>query len=171
MKIYFSTNEKWYSKLMRFAEGSDVTHVGLGFFDDLQLVIDCTIPKGSLYHYWYWADKYEVVHTLDIPMSKEDEELAYKLTLEMCLLAEYDRDAYIFGLYWLLRHKITGERYPNRNLGNRGNKLMCSEIFVPVVGVLKKYGIDLECIDFSVKSPRMLYDIIESEMRDIRLWR
>jgi hypothetical protein len=165
MKIYFSTNEKWYSKLMRFAEGSDVTHVGLGFFNDLQLVIDCTIPKGSLYHYRYWADKYEVVHTLDIPMSREDEELAYRMTLSTCLLAEYDRCAYIVGLYWLVRCKITGEDLPVKNPGNRDNKLMCSEVFVPVVGILKKYGVDLEYIDFSVKSPRMLYDIIRGKLQ------
>ena len=101
-------------------------------------------------------------------MSREDEELAYRLTLSTCLLAEYDRSAYIVGLCWMVRRKITGEDFPVINPGNRDNKLMCSEVFVPVVGILKKYGVDLEHIDFSVKSPRMLYDIIKDKLQTQR---
>jgi len=158
MKIYFTKNEHWYSKLLMWFEGSTMSHVGLGFFDDLGLVVDCTKPFSKVYHVDHWFSKYQIVQEIDVPLSPEVERLAYKRVVDTCLLKPYDWGAYAFAWVSIVRKVLFGTPYPDTNPWSSDDGFWCTEIFVPVVDILKDLDADLSGIDLASYSPQMVFD-------------
>lgn len=154
MDIYFSTNEKLYSKLFRVLAKEPVSHIGLGFFPkSLNLAVDCTKPYGKVYHLKHWKSKYKLNFHMSLDMSLDDELVAYSCAADHAILVRYDWGAYYYGFLMLIRRYIFGIPLPAKNSWQTNEDRICTEIMTPLVEVLKKYGLDASDLDFAALTP------------------
>jgi hypothetical protein len=154
MDVYLTTNEKYYSKLFRWLSKEPVSHIGLGFFrKSMGLVADCTKPFGKIYHIKQWKAKYQLKFFMRIDMSVEDELKAYKCAANHSILVRYDWGAYYYGFLMLFRRYLFGIPLPKSNSWQTKEDRICTEIMAPLMDILKKYGIDMEGVDFAAITP------------------
>ena len=158
MKIYFSTNEKYYSKFMRWLFKEPSSHVGLGFSPDgtIPLVLDCTKPYGKIYHLDHWKKKYRITYSMDLALTKEDEEEAYILTTNNAVLKPYDWDAYFYGFLRGIAARWYGIPLPFTNRYSSDDADLCTEVLNPIKQLLLKYQIELITKDLAAMTPHML---------------
>lgn len=165
MKIYFSTNEKRHSKLVRWIFNDSVSHMGLGFnVDGVEMVIDCAKPQGKLHHLKTWLDSNEVLFYLDIETSPTLEVELFKKAVRHNVSKPFDNKTYYRGLLYGLRKKLLGISLPTKNKSHSIGKNICSEIIKPLRKDLwELFDIDLSKYDFSCKTPLMVALILEAE--------
>lgn len=163
MIIYFVKNDKWYSKLMMWFEQSTMSHVGFGFFDNGEIVVDGTKPHSKLYHRRHWFTKYQPVQEIIVPFTPEIEKKVYKKVVDECLLKPYDWDAYAYAWLMAVANKLCGKAYPDTNPWSDPDHFWCTEIFSPILDELEDIGIDLTGVDLSIKTPQMIFDILKKQ--------
>ena len=158
MIIYFTTNEKFYSKLLRWIFDEPTSHVGASFKPEgqIELVADCTKPHGKLMHLNNWLFKHRLLCSIEINMKKEHELQAYELVVNNCVMKPYDFPAYIYGFYWGLRIKFFGHKPPKKNAESSKEMDLCTEILNPIKGLLLEYAIDIYDMDLAAMTPTML---------------
>lgn len=168
MVIYFTTNENFYSRLLRWIFSEPVSHVGACLYPTgkTAVVIDCTKPHGRIYAYNCWTKKNFPIFGVDIPMKEEDEIYCFDKMALRSVLRPYDLGAYIYGFYWGLRIKFFGSKPPRTNDKSHHEKDLCTEIFHPIKDILLKYGIDLFGIDLAAMTPYMLAQEIYRQTKD-----
>jgi hypothetical protein len=167
MHVYFSTNERYYSRLFRLLFREPASHVGVGFSPgaDVPLVVDCTQPYGKIYHLHHWKAYYKIIYFMRIDTSPEDELEAYRLVTDNAVLKPYDYDAYVYGFYLGIKWKIFGINPPKTNRFSSPNADLCTEIFNPIKPLLLNYDIDLTNIDLAALTPHMLADELYHQTR------
>lgn len=157
MRIYFATNDHYYSKALMYIFDEPVSHIAIGFFTDtLGLIVDCTKPYGRLRHWKQWSSLYDVVYYADINMSKEDELAAYDLAVDDALMVPYDWGAYCYGFFVGIRRKLFGTPLPSCNPWQTDELRHCSEIMTSQTGILEKYDLKMGNLDFSALTPHMI---------------
>lgn len=167
MRLYFSTNEKYYSKFMMFLFKEPVSHVGAGFtIQGCPVVVDCTKPCGKLYHLRSWQKKYDIIYYVNIELSPEDEQTAFTLVTDNAVLKPYDWDAYFYGFFRGILWKWFGIDPPSVNKYSDKNADLCTEIVNPIKGMLKNYGIDLLDKDLAIMTPHMMAKEIREQTKD-----
>lgn len=157
MRLCFSTNEKYYSKFMKFLFKEPTSHVGAGFVvQGCPLIVDCTKPCGKLYHQKHWDKKYKTVYFVDIQLSEDDEKLAFYLVTDNAVLKPYDWDAYFYGFLLGILWKWGGIKPPTYNRFSSKDADLCTEIVNPIKPLLCQYGINLEGKDMAAMTPHMM---------------
>jgi len=158
MVIYFTTNEKFYAKLLRWIFLEPVSHVGMCLYPTgvTPIVIDCTKPFGKIYAYNAWTKKHSPIFAAQIPMSLEDEIKCFDTVALRSVLRPYDFSAYFHGFYHGIKWRLFGTKLPKRNTKSDHEKDLCTEIFNPIKQLLQKYGIDRYGVDLAAMTPHML---------------
>lgn len=156
MKIYFVTNEHYYSKIFRFLFKEPVSHVALSFFeDDLKLVIDATKPVGGLYHIKYWLSKYSVVYCMELKLRSDDEKKLCLKVIDETVMVPYDWGGYWFAFFVAIKKRLFGIPYPKKNEWDATNMRHCGEILESLKNILPKHGMDISDLDFAALTPHM----------------
>lgn len=158
MYIYFTTNDKFYSKLLKWVFNEYISHIGLAFAPTLKthLVIECTKPYGKVFALQHWLLRNEVIVAVQIPLTKEEEAQWFDEVAYRAVLRPYDFGAYFYGFYWGLRHKFFGDAYPETNAKSDPNHDICTEVLQPLKVLLLKYGIDIAKDDLTAMTPQMV---------------
>jgi len=144
-------------------EGSEVSHIGLGFLDDKKIVLDATKPYSKIYHLDHWKTKYEIVHTINIPLPKDIEDIAYKVAVDYCMLKPYDWGAYYYAWVCGLRRYFFKIKVPTVNKYALEHGLWCTEVIRPLKHILKNEGLDYTDINLSATTPQMVFDIAKNQ--------
>lgn len=165
MKIYFSTNEKYYSKIVRWLFDEPVSHIGLGFnINGVEMVIDCAKSHGKLYHLKDWENKYSIFYHAEIETSDQVEADLFKKAVRHNIMKPFDKKAYYWFLLAGLKSKIFNTPLPEKNPVQAAYGNICTEIIKPIRKDLwELYDIDLSKYDFSCKTPFMVGEIIRDE--------
>lgn len=154
MKIHFSKNDKFYSKLLMILCKEPVSHVGVEFFTGtLNLAVDCTKPFGKVYHMKHWLKKYDIVCSMKLKMDDDDELIAYAESASKSVLVGYDWGAYYFGFIAIIKRFLFGTPLPKENKWQSNDTRICTEILDPLKKILLKYDIDITDIDFTAVTP------------------
>ena len=157
MRIYFSTNEKYYSKAARYIANEPFTHISLGFFTgSINLVVECTKPVGSVYHFDYWCQKNDVCEVLELNFDFSDEMYLYELCVQGCVNVPYDWGAYYFAWIAALKKYFFKIPYPRKNKWATDGK-WCTEVLDPIANELYNLGYDIVDIDLEVTTPYMMF--------------
>lgn len=154
MKIHFSKNSKFYSKLLMFLCKEPVSHVGLEFFSGtLNLAMDCTKPYGKVYHIKQWRKNYDIVCTMHLRMGDDDELITYTEAAKKSVLVGYDWGAYYYGFIAVIKRFIFGTPLPKTNKWQSDDVRICTEILDPLKKILLRYDIDIMDLDFTALTP------------------
>lgn len=157
MRIYFATNDKYYSKVMRFLFKEPVSHVASGFWTDkIDIIVDSTKPHGKAYHKLHWDSKYKTKYFIDIAMSAEDELAAYQASVASSVMVPYDWQAYWYAFYKVTCRWLFGIPLPTHNKYEDPSKNLCQEAIAALRPYLIKYDLDMRFIDFSGLTPHMI---------------
>jgi hypothetical protein len=168
MIIYFTTNEKFYSKLLRWLFKEPVSHVGICLYPTgaIPIVVDCTKPYGKLYGFNPWKKKHEPIYAVQIPLAPSDELDCFEKVAMRSVGRLYDFEAYFYGFYWAILWRFFGFTLPKQNKLSNHDKDLCTEIFNPIKVTLQNYGIDLFGIDLASVTPHMLAKEIYKQTKD-----
>lgn len=157
MKIYFTTNQKWYSRLMRWLWSDEVTHVGIGFNEfQHELVFDISKPYGSIYPVELWFKKYEKRYELSFDLTEREINKYFADLWYYCILKEYDIGTYYYAIYWGILKKFFKVPLPKSNIIANENKGICSNVIDPIKDLLSKNGYCFQNVDTYSKTPQML---------------
>lgn len=157
MYLYFSTNDKYYSRFMRFLFKEPTSHIGIGFeVGECPIVVDCTKPFGKVYHLKHWESKYEIKISAKITMTAEDELEALRKTVDNAVLKPYDWGAYYYGFFIGILWKWFYVPPPKTNKYGSDDADLCTEVLNPIKRILKKYEIDLVNHDLAAMTPHMV---------------
>jgi hypothetical protein len=168
MVIYFTTNDNYYSKLLKWVFKEPTSHVGVCLYPTgvTPVVVDCTKPYGKIYAFRAWTKKHDPVYAVQIPMALEHERYCFDTVALRSVLRPYDFSAYFYGFYWGLRWRLFGSTLPKRNKKSDHERDLCTEIFNPIKDILQKYGIDLFGVDLAAVTPHMLAKEIYRQTKD-----
>jgi hypothetical protein len=162
MKIYFVTNQKWYSRLMRWLWNDEVTHLGIGFDEfNHELIFDISKPTGSVYPYEYWFNKYEPRYFIEIALSDEEIDEYFAELWFYCVLKPYDMNSYYLAIFWGIMTKFFKIKVPDINVVADEEKGFCSNVIEPLKELLTKNGMYLKNVDTYSKTPQMLLNIFK----------
>jgi hypothetical protein len=167
MRICWVTNEKYYSRLLRFLFNNLTSHVGVIFnFDGISLATDLNKPMGKVWDSRYWFHKYNAVWTMDVKLSEHEEIALYKTCSDYCVLRVYDMPAYYFGMIAGLKWKFFNIPLPKVNAWSANTGSTCQEVLTPLVqtDILRKIEPRLASLDptkFSACTPDMTIGIMK----------
>lgn len=170
MQLCWVTNERYYSKLLRWFFTDDTSHVGVTFGmddDSVHLAVDVNRPFGKVYDLQHWLYKYTVIWSMDVNLSDDHEREMYKLCRDYCVLRQYDMPAYYFGMIAGLKLKFLHISLPTVNTWSLNTGSTCQEILVPIVqsDVMQHIEPRLADVDFkrfSACTPDMTMDIMKA---------
>jgi len=168
MRICWVTNEKYYSKLLRFLFNNDTSHVGVMFdINGIELVTDINRPFGKVWDNNYWLYKYTVVWSMEVLLSDKEEIELYHTCRKYCVLREYDMGAYYYGMLAGLRLKFLKIPLPKVNKWSLNTGSTCQEVLTPLVqsDIIRHVEPRLASIDptrFSECTPDMVMNIMKT---------
>ena len=134
MKICWLTNDKWYSKLLRFIFNEESSHVGVIFnIDGIEIAMDITKPHGDIYSAKSWFSKYRLLYQVELKLTHDQEIEVFKECETFCVMKKYDFPGYIYGMiYGLLRKLHIIKMLPVENRW-AGSGDMRQEILRPIL--------------------------------------
>ena len=157
MYIYFTTNDKFYSKLLMWLTDEPTSHVAVGFYFGGKInVIEATKPRARLLSYKSFKKSHTIVNALKLDLGFDDELDVYSKTIKTMLGKPYDWPAYFYGFWRSILRKFFNIPYPKINRFNDSKKQLCTEILDPLKMFFASRGIDI-IMDLSAKSPHGLY--------------
>jgi hypothetical protein len=165
MKIYFTTNEKFWSKVFKFLVQEKVTHVLFKFeVDGFEFCIDCSTSGGRLMT-WEKSKSFNFpVYGINLFKDAALEKQMFALCLRLTGV-KYDFGAYAYGLYRALLRRFLGIKGPKINKWSHPDKYACTEIFEPIRHILwREFGISFANKDLSIMSPLEIYTHIERQL-------
>jgi hypothetical protein len=157
MKVLFTTNNKFWSRVLKCLTSEPFSHIALVFdIDGVQLVVDCSTDGGRLMP----IDKFLVSNipmaSIDIMVSHKSEIILFKYAINI-VGKKYDFPAYIYGLWRGILFKAFKIGPPIKNRYNTKDKFVCTEILEPIRFPLSLLGISFGDMDFSIQTPYRLY--------------
>lgn len=168
MKIYFVTNEKWYSKLMRFLYRDEVTHIGIGYNEsEEEIIFDITKPYGSVYPKEYWFHKYEKRYHIELTLTDIEVENSLNNLWKTCVMKTYDIDTYYWTIFFGILNRFFGYPIPTVNRFANRDRGLCTNVIDPVKEILFSRGISFKNIDTYSLTPQMIlerfddYDVVK----------
>ena len=162
MKLLFVTSNKIGSRLIRWGLNSDCSHFAVCFDEQARGsgIIFHSILTGCFLE-WFMAFKktHQIIHALSFKenLSLKDEEEIYRGMLSEYADHGYDRWAFAYWCYNIIKQKLFGHkcRLPDKNAWQRSGYSLCTQLASGVPWI-KRWafgkGIDLEMI-----SPHDLY--------------
>jgi hypothetical protein len=158
MRIIFTTNEKFWSKVFKYLTGEPVSHVAMLFdvYED-KLTIDCSTDGGRLMTWDKFLSMNTLKYSINLPSDEAvDKELFHK---SLFLVGKtYDMPAYIYGIWRGILWRFFNVPAPSKNKLSKPNLYCCTEIFLPISEILKReYQIDFGDMDLAIQSPYGLY--------------
>lgn len=172
MRICWVTNERYYSRLLRYLFTNDSSHVGVTFdVHGISLATDVNKPFGKVWDLDYWLYKYNVVWSMDVLLSEDDEMVLFRLCRDYCVLRKYDMGAYYYGMICGLRLKFLGIPLPSVNKWSLNTGSTCQEVVTPIIqsDILQHIEPRLANIDptvFSACTPDMTMEILKTATKD-----
>ena len=169
MRILFAKNDKWYSKATMWLAKEPCSHIALLFYHDdhwgSQAVIEATKPAGRQTTMKRWCMHYNVVFALEIDLPPYLERMMHKAASKAVIDKGYDWPAYCYLWLWGIRRLLFGgPPYPKLNPWNTPDKMICTEIMVPLVPLLKEHcGIDLSEYDFAAATPWLVSQLLRGQ--------
>ena len=131
-----------------------VSHVGLEFAaTTFSLAMDCTKPYGKVYHIKDWLKKYDLVFSMELPLSEEEELEVYKIAAQKSIRVPYDWGAYYYGFIALIKQFFLGTPLPKENIWQHPDTRICTEILEPLKDVLYRHNIDIRDLDLTAVTP------------------
>jgi len=156
MRILFTKNDKFWSKVLMWTFEEPVSHLALEF-DNLNLVIESSSHGVKIKRSSYFIDKNIPQMILNIPCSYDEEVNVFNCVMNYLEGEKYDFNAY----FWLgllgFRRKFFGIPLPDRNIMQSVDGYLCTEILFPITSFLYNNGYDLYDIDLSIMTPHGLY--------------
>jgi len=168
MKVCWVTNEKFYSKLLRYLFTDVSSHVGVMFdFDGISLATDINKPFGKVWDSRYWLSKYSIVWHMDIALTHDHEIELYKYCADYCVLRPYDMNAYYFGMIAGLKYKFFGCSLPTENTWSNNTGGTCQEIVTPILqnDIIKQIEprfANVDYLKFPCMTPDMVMDVLKA---------
>lgn len=163
MYIYFTTNEKYYSKLLRWLTGEPVSHVAVGFYFGAKInVIEATKPRAKLVSYKHFKSKEKLVKVLKLSLGFDDELFCYNLVLQKMVGKPYDWGAYYYGFWRCILKKFFGISFPKINRFNDPDKQLCTEVLDPLKVFFASKRIDI-IRDLSALTPHGLCEYLKTQ--------
>ena len=170
MKLCFVTNDKNYSKLFRWLFNEDSSHVGTTFnINGVELATDLNRPYGTLWDLNYWKSKYNIVWSMELKLSDQEEFEIFKACREYAVLRKYDMAGYYYGMVWGILAKFFGLTLPKVNIWAEDTGSMCQEIIVPLVQhpIFKKYvPTSIPVVRTTAKTPGMVRKMMMDATKD-----
>ena len=157
MKILFTTNDHYYSKISNIVWREPLSHIVLNFsFRYLSFTLEISKYGGKITELSYFLGKNKAIHALEIELTDDEELEWFEQVLYFALGKTYHWTAYIyFGLNgianWLLGIPVIDE-----NIFQSDSKKLCSHILEPLEYELSTKRIFLPG-DLGAKTPYMIY--------------
>jgi hypothetical protein len=160
--IYFTTNERWYSRLARWLEGEEPTHIGIGLGGAYRhVVFDISKPQGSMYPAEIWHKKYRQVDAISIFAGRQLEKEIFNKLWSYCVGREYDmKSYYFFMLRGFLRKLRLSTKYSHDFADPK--KGVCVNCLNPILDELSSLGYDLKRLDIKSMTPAMILKEIKA---------
>lgn len=156
MKILFTKNNKFWSKVLMWTFEESVSHVALEF-EHTDLIIESSSHGVKIKRKKYFIDRNTPHMVVNIPCSSVTEMAVFNDVLDHLEGKKYDYNAY----FWLgllgFRRKFFGIPLPNRNIAESGDGYLCTEILGPILHFLSHRGYNLYHVDLAIMTPYALY--------------
>jgi hypothetical protein len=165
MKIIFTTNNKFWSKVFRYLTKTPVTHVAFVFnFQDTFLTIDCSTDGGRLMTFEKFSSINFPVFEINLDCSLDLEVDLFKSAVFL-VGKKYDMPAYIYGIWRGLLFTLFGIKAPFKNKLSKPNLYCCTEIFLPIDDILKReFNITFSKMDLAIKTPYEIYLFLKDSL-------
>lgn len=165
MDIVFTTNQKFWSKALRWLLNEPTSHVALRFYVlGVHLTIDCSKEGGQLMTWYNFQKKNEIIEMISLETKHQLEAYLFRRSLSLVGVT-YDLDAYKYGFYRAILKKFFEIPFPKINKWAKPENYACTEIFLPIIQSLQeKFGISFDNMDLAMHSPQMLYRHIKKEL-------
>ncbi len=159
MKLVWTKSRLVFSQIIRGQLGQDCSHFALVFnspagglmFQSNLLGAHTTFFKSAL-------KSMTVVHSLDLPLSTEEENAVWDEAVDLFDGQPYDWGAFFYFCWRVILKKVFRRPIPKKNAWARDNQNLCVELF----NIVKKYTSlkDVE-IDTPMTAPHELYLLLK----------
>lgn len=158
MKIIFTTNSQYYSKIQNWVFDEEFSHISISYnVYGTQLVFEISKYGGKLTEYNYFVRKNMPIHILEIPLSSDEEALWFEESLFYVIGKKYNWHTYFYFGFSGLFNKLFSMPLPEKPLCRHEEKRLCSEILNGLADKLGRKGIFL-FPEMSIKTPQMIYN-------------
>lgn len=165
MRITFTTNEKFWSRVARFLSKEDETHLGIIFEDyNFALAFDCSTSGFKVQNLSRFFTVNKEIESIKIPMNEREEALVMSGLLHSCVGKPYDFDAYAWMILCRIKRRFFGIKKPRFNPWQEPEKYLCTEILNPLKETLAIHGINLYRYDLAAMTPREIFRVMETQL-------
>ena len=166
MRILFTKNDKFWSKVLMWVFEEPVSHMALEFVHT-DLIIDSSSDGVKIQRKKFFLDKNIPKMVINIPCSQEEENQIFNYVLDHLEGKKYDFNAYLWLGLLGFRKKIFGIPLPNCNIADSVNSYLCTEIIAPILHFISHKGYHLFHIDLAIMTPYSLHkEMLESYLHD-----
>lgn len=163
MIILFTTNDKFWSRVLKFLAREPCSHVAFVFCISGEFIaIDCSTTGGRMMPIGKFLKNNHPYSSVSLMSDEAYIDVLFRQSLKL-VGVKYDKPAYAYGVWRGILNRLFACPIPDRNLFARAADYVCTEIFYPIKKILARdYGIDFGDTDLSLKTPYWILKQLES---------
>lgn len=169
MKIIWSTNEHFWSRVSRYLSKTNESHIAVVFDDYLfSLSFDCTTTGFRVQFLKRFLSINTILQSIEIPMCEKEEHIIMSILLQKCVGAQYDFHAYYWMIWRGLLFKFLYREKPQFNPWQEKDKYLCTEVIECIRDSLSMHGYNLYLYDLASMTPKEIFDVMDRQHDKIK---